>query len=118
MPSAVTAERVSCSICSAGLELIKVDHLWLLVATAASIITSLDTGPELMRGNRARLWLLVAAAASIIISLKLDAGLWLLVAAAASMIVFLDAGLVCVPHLISMGAWCLCYLVGIATELS
>ena len=81
MPSAITAERlqlVSCSICSAGLELIKVDHLWLLVATAASMIISLDAGPELIRGNGGRLWLLVAAA---------------------SMIIFLDAGLVCVRHL-------------------
>jgi hypothetical protein len=78
MPSAVTTERlqlVSCSICSAGLELIKVDHLWLLVVTAASI--SLDAGSELISGNGGRLWLLVLAPA---------------------MIIFLDAGLVCVPH--------------------
>ena len=78
MPSAERLQLVSCSICSAGLELIKVDHLWLLVATAASSIISLDTGQQLVRGNGGCLWLLVAAA---------------------SVIIFLDASLECVPHL-------------------
>ena len=74
-------QLVSCSFCSAGVELIKLDHgdqPWLLVATAASMIFSLDAGPGLIRGNGGWPWLLVAAA---------------------SMIFFLDAGLECVPHL-------------------
>ena len=74
-------QLVSCSIRSAGRELIKVNHgdqPWLLLVTAASMIISLDAGPGLIRGNGGWPWLLVAAA---------------------SMIFFLDAGLECVPHL-------------------
>jgi hypothetical protein len=81
MLSTERLQLVSSSICSADLELIKADlgdHPSLLVATAVSMIISLDAGPELIKGNGGRLWLLVAAA---------------------SMIIFLDAGLVCVPHL-------------------
>jgi hypothetical protein len=82
MLSGERLQLVSCSICSAGLELIKVDHgdhPWLLVEAAAARMISVDGGPELIRGDGGRLWMLVAAA---------------------SMIIFLDAGLVCVPHLV------------------